>query len=275
MQKNIIFSSLLLMALTLGFTACERYDVGGDSKVQDVILPYIHEGLLQPAYVYGVGQSSIITDIPDVVAIAVDTVFGFDGGYGGKTGADTFKIKKADILSWPDTTGIGGYSLKWEKFNKGGYKVGYGTAIVIAGQIANPGTTALEGNYKRTSNGYVITIKKVFPGVYVIDNPGGAGVTPFPYLLYNYKNGGGQDSLAFPIQSNECGGGTQLVGPASMPGLKASEYSATLPPVISATTPLTFKWKVYTYGSASPNAVAPAGALCTWGNTAVRTFEKQ
>jgi hypothetical protein len=274
MKNHIFLAGLTLLFLALMNNACSRYEVGGDSTPQDVVLPFVYSSDMLGAYVYGQGATSLYTDLPDVVAVVVDTVFGFEGGYGGKTGADTFQIKKVDIIAWPDTVSVGGKSLSWEKYSKGGYKVSVSSALVIAGAIANPGPTALEGNYKRNNAAmWQITIKKVFDGVYVIDNLGGADVAPFPFLLYNYKNSAGADSLAFPIQKNECGTGSMLVGSSAVLGLKASDYAANYPPAISFG-PVTLSWKVYSFGNASPNAVTSAG-LCTWGNTAVRTFIKQ
>jgi hypothetical protein len=278
MKNHIFLAGLTLLFLALMNNACSRYEVGGDSTPQDVVLPFVYSSDMLGAYVYGQGATSLYTDLPAVVAVVVDTVFGFEGGYGGKTGADTFQIKKVDIIAWGDTTNVGGKSLGWEKFSKGGYKVKVSSALVIAGPIANPGPTALEGSYKRLSNSVLIDLKKVFDGVYVIDNLGGAApgaTTPFPYLVYNYKSTSGGDSLVFPIQKNDCGGGTQLVGPTATPGSKASDYATNFPPSIVTGPPVTLSWKVYSYSSASLNAVAPASALCVWGNAGVRTFEKQ
>jgi hypothetical protein len=200
---------------------------------------------------------------------------GFEGGYGGKTGSDSIKILKSEILTWPDTVGLGGKAVTVEKFNKSNFRTTVTTNIVIAGPIANPGPTAMEGGYLRAATGVTIQLKKVFDGVYVIDNLGGANVAPFPFLFYNYKSSTGVDSLAFPIQPNECGGGAKLVGPTAPFSLRASEYSTQYPPIIASTAPLTLQWRVFTFSSASNSAVQPGnGGLCTWG-VGVRTFVKQ
>lgn len=244
-----------------------------DSTVTTTSVPFVYVQNVNDAYVYGEGNSSIYSDFPDVIAIFVDTAVGFEGGYGGHTGMDTLKVLKSDI-DWPDTLSVGGKSITFEKFNKAGYKVAITTNIVIAGAIANPGPTAMEGTYKRTSNGVLIELKKVFNGVYVIDNPGGAGVAPFPYLFYNYRSVSGGDSLAFPIQPNPCHGGLQLVGPSAPLSLTSADYSTQYPPAITATSPLTFSWKVLEFPSARSTSANPGAALCQWG-TGVRTFEKQ
>ena len=253
--------------------ACKKIE-DADSSVISTSIPFVFEQNVDDAYVYGEGQTHIYTDIPEVVAIAVDTVVGFEGGYGGHTGADTVKILKSDILGWPDTIGLGGKSITFEKYNKANYKVSITSNIVIAGAIPNPGPTAMEGTYKRTSNGVLIELKKVFDGVYVIDNPGGAGVPPFPYLFYNYRNSSGGDSLAFPIQPNPCHGGLQLVGPTAPLSLTSAEYSAQYPPEIVATSPLTLSWKVLEFPAVRASSANPGVFLCQWG-TGVRTFEKQ
>lgn len=269
---NIKFILYLFVASFVISSCDESEEIASVPK--PTALPFIAEVFVNPAYVYGFGATNVYNDIPDVVAIAVDSVVGFPGGYGGKTGSDSVQVKKSDVVSWPDTVDIGGYSINFQKYNNAAYKAVVGTNVVIAGMIPNPGPTALEGTYKRTSNGYLIEIKKVFNGVYVIDNPGGAGVPAFPYLLYNYSNVSGADSLSFPNQGNPCGGGLQLVGPAAPTNLTSKEYSASYPPEIAATSPFTLKWKVFEFPAATPNSAHTGAALCQWG-LAVRTFEKQ
>ena len=260
MKNKILFFTSLLACCLLLVVACRKTPTS-DSTVQATSIPYIAIPYLESAYVYGLGQSHLYSDIPDVVAIAVDSVVGFKGGYGGKTGMDSIKILKSQILGWPDTMAIGGYSINFEVFNNSNFKTTIGANVVIAGPIPNPGPTAMEGFYKRTSNGVIIELKKVFDGVYVIDNPGGAGVPPFPYLFYNYKKSSGGDSLAFPIQTNPCGGGLQLVGPSAPLSLRSSDYTAQYPPAITATAPLTLSWRVYEFPGASPSSANTGAAL--------------
>lgn len=274
MKNRILLFFSLLAGCSLLIVACTKRGED-DSIIVETSIPYIAIQYLQDAYVYGLGVSTLYTDVPDIVAVAVDSVVGFEGGYGGKTGSDSINITKADILGWPDTTGIGGYSISFEKFNRANYKATLGANIVIAGAIANPGPTALEGTYARTANGVLIDLTKVFDGVYVIENPGGAGVPPFPYLFYNYMSSTGVDSLSFPIQTNPCGGGLQLVDPAAPTALPSSTYTAQYNPKIISYTPITLSWKIFEFPSASTSSTHPDGALCQWGHTAVRTFEKQ
>lgn len=269
-MKNIKY--LLLLSIVVWF-GCSKSEPE-PSVAYPALLPE-EVGNNLGVYIYAIGSSTLYSDLPDTIGILRDTFYGMVGGFGGYTGNDSVYLLKDEILGFPDTTKVGGYTLAWEKFNNRGYKTVLSANAVIAGPIMNFGPSALEGSWKRVSNGFVIQIKKLFDGVYLMDNPGGANVAPFPYLLYNYKNASGKDSIAFPIQPNECGGGTQLVGPGSAPGSKASTYAVNFPPEISLVPPLTMKWKVYTYTTASANAIAPASGQCTWGNTAVRVFEKQ
>lgn len=273
MKNKFIYIICLLAVSNFVITSCdEAEEIKSVPKATSI--PEVVEVFINAAYVYGAGNTTIFKDIPDVVALAVDSIVGFDGGYGGKTGFDTVAIKKSDITGWPDTVGIGGYSLVFEKFNKAAYKATVGTNIVIAGMIPNPGPTDLVGTYRRTSNGVLIQLKKVFNGVYVIDNPGGAGVPPFPYLFYNYADVSGGDSLNFPIQVNPCGGGLQLVGPTAPFSLSSSEYTANYRPAIISRMPFTMQWRVFEFPSASPSSTHTGAALCQWG-LGVRTFEKQ
>lgn len=273
MKNKILFLSAVLAGGVLLTTACEK-TIESDSVPQTTSIPYIAEQFIEPAYIYGEGATHIYTDVPDVVAIAVDSVVGFEGGYGGKTGSDSIKILKSEVLGWPDTIAPGGKSFTFEKFNRSGFKAKLSSNIVIAAPNPSPGPTALEGTYKRTSNNFLIEIKKVFDGVYVIDNPGGAGVPPNPYLLHNYRNSAGGDSLAFANQPNPCGGGLQLVGPSAPSSLRSSDYSTNYPPIIAATTPFTLQWRVYEFPSASASSAHTGAALCQWG-LGIRTFEKQ
>lgn len=275
MKKNYFIKKLYILGICILplLYACKNDDFVA-SYPQTTSIPIIIEQFVEASYVYGKGNSNIINDIPDVVAIAVDSTVGFEGGYGGKTGMDTIKILKSDIVFWPDTVDVGGYTISFEKFNKSNFKAVLSSNIVIAGPISDPGPTDLAGTYKRTANGFLIEIKKVFDGVYVIDNPGGAGVPAFPYLLYNHKSSTGGDELRFPNQTDPCGGGLMLVADNAPNGLKSSEYSASYPPKITATSPLTLKWKIFEFPSASASSGHTGAALCQWG-LGVRTFEKQ
>lgn len=178
------------------------------------------------------------------------------------------------VGGWPDTTVSGGSSISFSKVNKLGYKANESLNIVLAEPIANPGPTDISGTYIRPSNGITFDITKVFDGVYVIDNPGGGAVAPNPYLLYNYKSSTGVDSLAFPTQTNPCGGGLKLVSPSAPLSLTSQEYDQSYPPAIIATNPLTLSWIVLEFPDTSPGSANPGSALCQWG-TSARTFEKQ
>jgi len=274
MKNKILLLSSVLAGCILLVVACKKIE-DADSLAFGFSQPFLYELNVAPAYVYGAGNTHLYSDLPGVLAVVVDTVSGFEGGYGGHTGSDTLKILKSDILEWPDTSAIGGKVISVTKSNRAGYPITVGANAVIAASINNPGPTALEGSYVRTANGFAIEIQKVFNGVYVIVNPGGAGtVAPFPYLLYNYKSASGGDSLAFPIQTNPCGGGLQLASPAAPFSLTSAEYTAQYPPAITATSPLTFSWRVLEFSTATPSARNNGSSQCQWG-TAVRTFEKQ
>ena len=274
MKNKILNLSCLVGGCFLLMMACHKIE-DNDSVVIATSIPFIAVQNVNSAYVYGEGQTSIYSDLPDVLAIAVDTIVGFEGGYGGKTGMDSIKILKSDITEWPDTVSLGGKALSLENYNRANYKVTTGTNIVIAGAISNPGPTALEGNYLRAATGYILQIKKVFNGVYVIDNPGGAAsVAPFPYLLYNYKSSSGADSLVFPIQPNPCGTATQLVSPTAPNDLTSAVYTAQHSPKITSMSPLTLSWKVFTFGAVRTTAAHNSASVCQWG-LAVRTFVKQ
>ncbi len=272
MKNKILFLASILVGCGLFFVACKKDEVN-DSVPHTTSQPYIVEQFTNEIYPYGLGNVTIQDDIPDIVAIVVDSVYGFEGGYGGKTGADTAQLKKTDLLgSWPTITKTGSYSVSFAKFNKGGYRIIISPSIVVV-KNDNPGPTALEGSYLRTATGVIVEIKKAVDGVYVLDNPGGANTVPVLYVLYNYMSSTGTDSLAFPIQLNSaCGTGLQLVGATASPGSTSSTYSSSYPPQIVSYAPITLQWRIFTFDGTSPSSATTA--VCQWGE-AVRTLIKQ
>jgi hypothetical protein len=277
MNKKLKISHVLLGAMLMTVLAGCKRDLVIDSVAKGTSLPYLVESYAEAFYVAGVGSGTVYSSIPDTIALVGDSVVGFEGGFGGASGKEFIYILKSDITGWPDTVAAGGYALNFQKFNLSNFKIAVSSSAVLAAPIAAPaqaGPTDLEGTYRRTSNGVLIDIVKVFPGVYVIANPGGAGVPPQPYLLYNYDDGTGGDKLSFECQTNPCGGGTKLVAPGAPAGLTVGEYDATYPPAIISHSPITFQWKIFEFGGTDASEVHPGSAQCQWG-LAVRTFEKQ
>lgn len=261
-----------MVGCLLFFVACDKTNEI-DSVPQQASIPFIAYSNLNSPYIYGEGNSSLFTDLPTVLGVAVDTIYGFVGGYGGKTGMDSIQILKSELAGFGDTINAGSSSFSVSKFNKGGYKVVLRGDVVIAAPNNNPGPTSFVGTFKRTSNGYLLNIGTVGPGIYLLYNPGGAAaVGPNPYLLYNYKDVNGNDSLSFKVQTDLCGGGLMLVNPAAPSGLTAAEYEAQHRPAIASMAPLTLQWRVYEFPSATDAAVHPGAALCNWG-LGIRTFE--
>lgn len=269
---------IAICSLTLLAASCER-KLEMDSVPSPTSIPFVETDFTDGSYGFGLGSNMIYPSIPEKIGVVVDSVVGFSDGFGGKTGHDTAYILKSDLKGgeWPDTTKLGGNSLVFEKYNNSGFKAAITVNIVIAEPIkapSAPGPTNLAGTYMRTSNSYLIDIIKIFDGVYLIANPGGAGVAPYPYVLKNFKNEAGKDSLSFEIQVNPCAGGLQLVGPAAPLSLTSAEYTATYPPAITSLSPLTFSWRVFEFPDADPSSGHTGVALCQWG-TGVRTFIKQ
>jgi hypothetical protein len=267
-------SIIAIYALTVFALSCER-DLEMDSVAKATTIPEVIN-LTNGTYVFGLGSNEIFNTIPDTLGIIYDSVYGFEGGFGGKTGKDSAYLLKSEITGdWPDTTVAGATSITAQKFNLNNFKNQVAVTILVVEPNENPGATDLAGTYKRTSNGYLIEISKISDGVYFLDNPGGAGVDPHPYVLKNYKDVNGVDSLSFEIQENPCGGGLQLIGPAApTSGTSSADYSAQFPPQITSKSPLTLSWIVMEFDAASPSSTSSGGGLCQWG-AGVRTFQKQ
>ncbi len=275
-MKNKFLLGAVALACTIStlFVACkDEQDLDSVAKLTSV--PQIFS-VIDENYFYGKAKVNIQTDLPDIVGIAVDSIYGFDGGFGGKTGSDTLYLKKSDILgAWPEVTSTDNTSITFSKLNKGNYRGKMSTNIVIVDvTVSDPGPTDLSGIWKRTSNGYLLKVYKAAPGLFVILNPGGAPSVPSnPYLLLNRAGPGGTDVLEFPIQKDLCGGGLMLVAPTAVPGSPSSDYFATAPPQLVPGSPLALKWKVMEFAEALPSSIGETG-ICNWGG-AVRTFEKQ
>jgi len=275
MKNNIII--YLLLSVTI--IACKKFDGDGstsDSKAVLTSIPDVSEIYLDDYYAFQVGKNDINTTIPDTVALLVDTLVGFENGFGGKTKKDSFYLRKKDVLAWPDTSKSGAKTLTFNKYNNAGFVASVSVPIVLVSPLPSPGAgpTNFAGQYKRTSNGVIIDLIELLPGQYLITNPGGAGVEPFPYVLNNFKNLSGNDSLTFAIQDNPCHGGLQLVAPTAPSGLTSAEYSTAYPPAITSRSPLTISWRIYEFLSSDPSAVHPGAAQCQWG-LGIRTFAKQ
>lgn len=277
MKNKILFFTSLLAGCIIFAVACNKTEES-DSVAKQASIPFVATNNLEDVYIYVKGNTSIYSDIPDVVAVVVDTVSGFEGGYGGKTGMDSLKILRSDVLGFGDTTIVGGSSYSFQKYSKGNYRVTITATVLVLDPSSanpNPGPTNLEGDYLRAATGMVQRIKEISPGFYLIGNPGGAPtVANKPYFLYNSKDIAGNDSLSFAIQTDLCDGALQLVAPGAPSGLSSADYSASWPPIIASLSPITLQWRVYEFHSADPSEVHGGAALCNWG-LGIRTFVKQ
>jgi len=278
MKNKIFFFSYILAACVFVVAACTKTE-DPDSVVHQTSVPYTAFNYLDDVYIYVVGNTSVYNDIPDVVAVVVDSVYGFDGGYGGKTGKDSLKILKSDVQGLSsDTSKIGGTGYFFQKSSKGNYRITINATVLIldpSSSNPNPGPTNLEGFYLRAATGYILKIKEISPGFYLLGNPGGAAsVSNKPYFLYNTKSITGTDSLSFAIQTDLCDGGIQLTSPNAPDGLTSATYTASWPPAITSYSPLTLSWRIKEFAAADPAEVHPGAALCNWG-LGIRTFVKQ
>ena len=75
MKNKILLFSFLLAGCLLLVLACTKTE-DADSEVRPTSVPYIAVSYLG-TFIYAQGHTTIYSDIPEVVAIAVDSVYGF------------------------------------------------------------------------------------------------------------------------------------------------------------------------------------------------------
>lgn len=68
----------------------------------------------------------------------------------------------------------GVYTLTYTAFNSDGFSASTKRTVIVYSTDATAAANDLSGKYARTSNGQIATWTKLAPGVYQIDNPGGA-----------------------------------------------------------------------------------------------------
>ena len=116
MKSKILYFASFCAGCLLLVQACSKTE-DPDSVAKPTSLPFIAYTFLEDVYIYGQGNTHIYTDLPNVIGVAVDSVLGFAGGYGGKTGQDSIKIYKSE-LSFGDTVSVGGSGFFVYKYNQ-------------------------------------------------------------------------------------------------------------------------------------------------------------
>jgi len=182
-MKNKI-SILAILFVTLMFVGCKKDDTENVSRVT------------YPTYFTVNGSPFISSPLGQPVEISPDLV----------------EVKTKDGSSFTKrVTGavnineVGTYELLYEGTNSDG--VVKQLSLYVGIYDPEAAKNNFEGTWARTANGIEVTIKKVSPCLYVIDNIGGVDPVTnpawsFPVYFYNLEGG----NLIFPEQPNPLGG---------------------------------------------------------------------
>ncbi|MGE5521108.1 MAG: immunoglobulin-like domain-containing protein [Candidatus Dadabacteria bacterium] len=101
-------------------------------------------------------------------------------GIAAKEGETTVDVTTTGTV---DTSKPGVYTISYGATNKDGFPVSEDRIVCV--YDATAAANDFSGNYARTSNGSVAVWKKVAPGMYTVNNPGGAPGTNLTIHVFN------------------------------------------------------------------------------------------
>jgi len=101
-------------------------------------------------------------------------------GITGKEGETTVNVTTTGTVD-PNTPGV--YTVTYSAINKDGYPVSDSRIV----NVYDPAAAAndFSGNYARSTNGSIAVWTKVAPGMYTVNNPGGAPGTNLTIYAFN------------------------------------------------------------------------------------------
>jgi hypothetical protein len=138
----------------------------------------------KPGYV-GISK---ITTYPTITVAGDAYIYVPKGGTYTDPGA-TAKAGTADVKvvtsGLPDVNTVGVYTESYTATNTDGFSASGTRTIAVYSTDASAATNDYSGTYLRASTGAVATWTKVAPGVYFVDNPGGAVGVNLQVILFN------------------------------------------------------------------------------------------
>ncbi len=84
-----------------------------------------------------------------------------------------------------NTSAAGVYTLTYSAVNKDGFSASAKRTVVVYSTDATAASNNLSGSYLRAATGQFATWTKLAPGVYQIDNPGGATAVNLQVIAFN------------------------------------------------------------------------------------------
>jgi hypothetical protein len=138
----------------------------------------------KPGYV----GSSKITYYPAItlkgdtyMAVPLNGTF-TDPGATATAGGQSLKITTSGTVN---TSQAGVYLVNYTAVNTDGFPASGTRYVAVYSTDATAQNNDFSGTYARTSNGQVATWTKIAPGVYVVDNPGGAVGVNLQVVVFN------------------------------------------------------------------------------------------
>lgn len=191
-------------------------------------------------YPEGTVGSSKITVYP-ILTLSGDTYLTIpkgtaytEPGVTAKEGDKSLTVKTSGSVN---TSANGVYTLTYSAVNKDGFSATVKRVVAVYTTDAGAAANDLSGSYARSTNGQLAIWTKIAPGVYKVENPGGAIGATLTVVVFNPTG----YQVFIPLQNASDGSETYS---------SLEDYSAM---------PLSYKWKINNPGY----------------GPAVRTFTKQ
>lgn len=94
-----------------------------------------------------------------------------DPGIAAKEGTNDLKVTTTGTVN---TNTVGVYTLNYSAVNKDGFSATSSRTVIVTSPDATATANDFSGSYLRASTGQSAVWTKIGPGVYTVDNPGGA-----------------------------------------------------------------------------------------------------
>jgi len=139
-------------------------------------------------YPEGTVGMSTITNFPvftrtgsQYVVVAKGSTF-TDPGIAAKEGTNDLKVTTTGTVN---TSTVGVYTLNYSAVNKDGFSATSSRTVIVTSPDATAAANDFSGSYLRASTGQSAVWTKIGPGVYTVDNPGGAANVSLVAVAFN------------------------------------------------------------------------------------------